>query len=859
MKKNLHSQFIVFSLLLVSIFSPTLKAQSLDSTTISRLYYTCKVWGYLKYFHSEVAKGTRNWDSILVSTIPAVQAATTGEEFNNALMTMFNYAGPMAVSNAGLPSVPDSMRFNLNLAWIDHAVLNGAVHDSLTAVRNRFRPQNNYYLGQAFANGNPTFDNDNKYYNSGYPSDSSVRLLGLFRYWNAIHYFNPYKNIIDRNWENVLTEFIPIMIHADDPLSYHKAIFLLQNRIDDSHGATLAASADIRLDSIYGWYPGGANYYLPLWLKQIGSETVVFKSLDTNLVKPGDIIRYINNVPIDTIRNSIRPYTQGSHAVVIERNINYRISRGKQNGQVTLKVENTSGLRDVALTYSIQSDAWRSQVFRSAPVWQIITPPGSSKKIGYINMENIFLDQVGTVFSNLRNTNAIIFDLRNYPNGTLWTIVRYLFPSSIHIADFTVPNIQYPGTLYWFSEIIGGSPFSTPYNRKIMMLCEEETQSQSEYTIMGFQQHPGSKVIGSQTSGAEGNVTYVYWPGGISTAFTGLGVFYPDHRPTQRIGIVPDIEVHPTIEGIRQGKDEVLEAAINYWLSTADTTSPQVTVGALASPVVNVVRFGIGSNEALSSIALKVNSSLVSLQQQGELYFGNYTLGDVNSLSIEVTATDANLNVASLTKNYQIAPLAKGLSYKNYSFNGEGSGYLLLSESVPENIPAGWKALGEAVEITVTGINERISLEANYQTDDLDQSKIGVYRFESGQWKYLGGEGHDGQLSTAIQNGKIAVFYNPDHVSVPTEFALENNYPNPFNPTTTIRYAVPFDSKVSLKVYNILGQEVRSLVNGFKPIGRYQVMWDGRNNSGSLVSSGVYLYRMEAGKFIQTRKMLLVK
>jgi hypothetical protein len=95
--------------------------------------------------------------------------------------------------------------------------------------------------------------------------------------------------------------------------------------------------------------------------------------------------------------------------------------------------------------------------------------------------------------------------------------------------------------------------------------------------------------------------------------------------------------------------------------------------------------------------------------------------------------------------------------------------------------------------------------------------------------------------------------------AVPEAFALEQNYPNPFNPTTQIRYALPQESHVSLTVYNMLGEEVAQLVNAVQPEGYYEVRWDGRNNRGVAVSTGVYIYRISAGNFVQTMKMVLLK
>ncbi len=95
--------------------------------------------------------------------------------------------------------------------------------------------------------------------------------------------------------------------------------------------------------------------------------------------------------------------------------------------------------------------------------------------------------------------------------------------------------------------------------------------------------------------------------------------------------------------------------------------------------------------------------------------------------------------------------------------------------------------------------------------------------------------------------------------SVITNFRLSQNYPNPFNPTTTIRYALPKAARVELTIYNTLGQKVRTLVQKKQPAGQYQVQWDGRDKQGRAVPSGVYLYKLKAGDFVQAKKMLLVR
>ena len=95
--------------------------------------------------------------------------------------------------------------------------------------------------------------------------------------------------------------------------------------------------------------------------------------------------------------------------------------------------------------------------------------------------------------------------------------------------------------------------------------------------------------------------------------------------------------------------------------------------------------------------------------------------------------------------------------------------------------------------------------------------------------------------------------------AVPDQYELSQNYPNPFNPTTVIEYTLPERSQVSLTIYNVLGQEVRTLVNDIRAAGSYRIEWNGADDSGKPVATGVYLYRLQAGDFTQTRKMLLMK
>jgi hypothetical protein len=112
----------------------------------------------------------------------------------------------------------------------------------------------------------------------------------------------------------------------------------------------------------------------------------------------------------------------------------------------------------------------------------------------------------------------------------------------------------------------------------------------------------------------------------------------------------------------------------------------------------------------------------------------------------------------------------------------------------------------------------------------------------------------DGWYIDNIKISKYGVTDVEDTKQLPTEFLLSQNYPNPFNPSTKIKYSIPQSSNILIKVIDILGNEVATLVNEEKPAGTYEINWNAAN-----LPSGVYFYQLKAGDFIQTKKMLLLK
>ena len=132
----------------------------------------------------------------------------------------------------------------------------------------------------------------------------------------------------------------------------------------------------------------------------------------------------------------------------------------------------------------------------------------------------------------------------------------------------------------------------------------------------------------------------------------------------------------------------------------------------------------------------------------------------------------------------------------------------------------------------------------------------------TGTWTIIATDGtHDvsatnGPFTLTIDGSKLDV--NESDL-IPEIFALHANYPNPFNPTTTISYDLPEQAQITLGIYDLLGKQIKTLINQSQDAGNKIVMWDGTDNLGRQVSAGVYLYQIQAGEFSQTRKMLLLK
>ena len=407
---------------------------------------------------------------------------------------------------------------------------------------------------------------DNPYPSMPFPSEE-YRLLALFRYWNVINYFFPYKHLLDRPWSTVLTDFIPRFMANTSTLDYQTTIAEMVVRMQDSHGSARGLQA--LNDHLGAFAP-------PVRLASAGGALAVVEVFDSpggeasvGLAR-GDVILAIEGAPVaerlaalSRLRALSTP--QAAYAFVYPAML-----RGAKDSQVIVRAQGIDGaVRDVTLTRSRPLASVSAMLPRKAPIYEVM-PNG----YGYIDLARLPNAEAHKALDAVLKTPAIVFDMRGYPNGTAWPLAPRLSPRT----DITAALFRRPlqsGLELDSSDLGGGAPdysfaqklppaAGTIYQGKVVMLINEFAISQSEHTCLFFESATDVTFVGSPTNGANGDVTTLVLPGGIYVGFTGHDVRHADGRQLQRVGIQPHIKVEPTPKGISEGRDEVLEAAVKH-------------------------------------------------------------------------------------------------------------------------------------------------------------------------------------------------------------------------------------------------------------------------------------------------------
>ena len=404
---------------------------------------------------------------------------------------------------------------------------------------------------------------EKSYADMTYPP-AEYRLLGLFRFWAAIHYLYPYRDLMGEDWDAALREFIPRMEDAASGLEYARLLEEMGTHIHDGHVGVIG--------KVLREASGAA--VLPLGVRMIEGAPVVTRVDDEAAAKTvgieiGDIILKIDGedalTRIEQAKKHIAAATPQWLGLVAAN----QILRGPAKSTATLVVRGRNGEdREVKLART-SPRAWAGSGGRKGDIVRVLTG-----NIGYVDLERLTVPMVDEMFEKLKDTNGIVFDMRDYPNGTAWLIAPRLTEKSdvagaiyqrpvLMTSDGADGDVVEVETLQTFTQKLARTP-GWRYKGRTATLIDERAVSQAEHSCLFFEAANGTKFVGSPTAGTNGDVTYLVLPGGISISFTGQAVRHADGRQLQRIGMQPDVPVTPTIAGIRAGRDEVLEKALEY-------------------------------------------------------------------------------------------------------------------------------------------------------------------------------------------------------------------------------------------------------------------------------------------------------
>lgn len=521
----------------------------IDNRLIENLDLLGKLWGFLKYNHPEIGEGKYNWDYELFRILPDYLKVNNNKQRDKILLAWINKYGNIPVCKT-CKKTPSDAYLKPDSSWIETSNMGKPLKNKIQEIYNNRHQGKHYYI--SIDNYNPTFLNEKPYVNMQYP-DQGFRLLTIYRFWNFIQYFSPYRNITDKDWNKVLAEYIPKILNANDELEYELTALQLIAETNDTHSGVMPIGNKVAESK--------GKKFAPFRVRFIENQLVVTEFVKPKIqesldIKVGDIITHISGKSVKQIVDSLGKYYPASNNASKLRDIAFNILR---SNQPSLEIQYNSDNQEKKILLKLyQADSLNLFVKYDEKCYKIL-----DGNIGYITLRSIKNSEFPIIIKTMTDTKGIIIDFREGVSEYVpYSLGSFFVSKKTPFAKVTSGNIDNPGE-FQFAAIQPINHWGDKtYTGKLVIIVNEFTQSQAEFTAMAFRAGVNTTVIGSTTAGTDGGARQIILPGNLKTMITGYGIFYPDGKQTQRIGIVPDITVNPTIKGMKNGKDEVLEKAI---------------------------------------------------------------------------------------------------------------------------------------------------------------------------------------------------------------------------------------------------------------------------------------------------------
>jgi C-terminal processing protease CtpA/Prc len=530
----------------------------LNAEQIDDLVTLGKVWGFLKYHHPVATSGDKNWDFELFRILPKVLRANSRSGAQHVISEWIDRLGVLPDCDP-CASAPVNSHLIARLDWIQDATAVGAtLGDKLMAIYERRLASAPFYAAKALPDNNlgTHFRFENAYEQFEFP-DAGYRLLAVFRFWNLVEYLFPYRNLIDRAWHSVLAEYVSLVPSMTSMDEYHRQMTRLIAEIGDGHAKWRNAKG----------LPLSGSCYLNARFRSVEDQFVVwskslFSERDREGLIPGDALLAIDGQSIKSRIASAEPYFPASNRTAQLRDLSWAIARGTCI-EVVVDVQR-NGVEKQVRERRIdpgQLDMTRFRHIRPGDVFQVLSPD-----VVYLSLYAAKATDIAGYLARAKTSKGLIIDLRTYPSDVVaFALGAQLVSTPTPFSRFTRPDSGNPGAFKWGDSIVL-TPRVPYFDKKVVVLVDENTQSRAEYTAMALRASPNVTIVGSQTAGADGDFVAFTLPGALRGGFSSIGVFYSDQRATQKVGIVPDVWSEPTIQGIRDGRDEVLETGLRLIL-----------------------------------------------------------------------------------------------------------------------------------------------------------------------------------------------------------------------------------------------------------------------------------------------------
>ena len=597
--KTTTLKFLVLALFLCFQIPSGLAQKNNSKNEDQNIREFIQIWGLVKYRSQKSIAGRFDADKVFLELIDSVKTADT-HQFNQLMCRLSQDQGPKPMVSKQVyhkSKLIDGAYLlnNVDYGWIKNKRYTPLLKEQSTDLTNQINKTGTHqYVPEVFYEGD--LPNEPAYPDYTFTAEP-MNLLAFAKAWNAIEYLFPYKYVMDKDWEDVLVEMLPVFKEIKDRTSYEKAILKLETALNDTHaGGFMSPESMHTTNAIFN-----VQYYPPFDYKATKNGLIITQFLSDSLAKQsnlkvGDLLVAINGIKIKQwLKNRSKLLPASNDAVVYRELSTQNNFRGDtfafsniQDSILSVMVKGQKKNVNLSLRMLNRKDKENIKIIER----HILKEQTKEKEFKGIEAigDSIILVRAGHVFdkdipedkdlpklsTQLKSKKALIFDMRKYPQSPgffNYYLPKLLGKTPFKFARYYTADLRQIGIFrykeeletYMYAPKDGTQPIGNLYSGQIVILTNENTQSMGEWYTMMLQQFSNkTTVIGSQTAGADGDLRRLTLPGDYQFYFTGNGIFYPDGRETQRIGIKPNIYFESSAEDLGSNQDVHLKRALDF-------------------------------------------------------------------------------------------------------------------------------------------------------------------------------------------------------------------------------------------------------------------------------------------------------